>query len=85
MGRVILWVLAGIAALYLVGRGVAEFFTIQYADPAAYRNSWGGPSLTGVFLVHSGPGAAIVIVAAWYAVRRWRRAHGASSPNRAQP
>ena len=37
-------VLAGALALYLVGRGVAEFLTIDYSDPAGYASSWGGPS-----------------------------------------
>ncbi len=48
--------LAGVFAIYLLGRGVAEFFVIHYSDPASYRNDWGGPSLAGVFAVHSGPG-----------------------------
>jgi hypothetical protein len=82
MRRVIGWALGGTAALFLVGRGVAEFFVIDYANPASYHDSWGGPSLAGVFLVHSGPGAAIVIVAALYAVRRWRRAYPAPSAKR---
>ena len=62
--------LAGLFALYLVGRGVAEFFTIHYSDPDSYANSWGGPSLAGVFAVHSGP--AVIIVAA-VAAYIWRR------------
>src|SRR5580698_6335089 len=31
--------LGGLFALYLVGRGVAEFFIIHYSDPASYANS----------------------------------------------
>ena len=35
-------VLAGLLALYLVGRGVAGFFTIDYSDPASYAlKTWG--------------------------------------------
>jgi hypothetical protein len=60
-------------ALFLVGRGIAEFFTVGYSNAASYRDSWGGPSLAGVFLVHSGPAAVIVIAGAIYAARRWRR------------
>jgi hypothetical protein len=70
--------LLGILALYLVGRGVAEFFIIGYNDPASYANSWGGPSLAGVFAVHSGPAVAIVAGSVVYLRRRLRRAHRAS-------
>jgi hypothetical protein len=64
--------IAGLLALYLVGRGVAEFFTIHYSDPASYAGSWGGPSLAGVFAVHSGPAVAIVAAAVIYLLRRGR-------------
>jgi hypothetical protein len=69
--------LAGLLALFLVGRGVAEFFIIHYSDPASYANSWGGPSLAGVFAVHSGPAVLIVTAAALYARRRLRGHRGA--------
>jgi len=62
----------GILGAYLVGRGIAEFFLIHYSDPASYRNDWGGPSLAGVFAVHSGPGVAVLIVAGLYLLRRHR-------------
>jgi hypothetical protein len=61
---------AGVVALYAVGRGIVEFWTVNYSDPASYAHSWGGPSLAGVFAVHSGPGFVIVIAAAWWLVRR---------------
>jgi hypothetical protein len=64
---------AGLVALFLVGRGVAEFFTVTYSDPASYRDAWGGPSLAGVFAVHSGP-AVVILVGAVLAVRRRRKA-----------
>lgn len=67
-------VIGGIFALYLVGRGIAEFFTVHYSDPASYRNDWGGPSLAGVFAVHTGPAVAIVTGAVIYLIRRHRRA-----------
>jgi hypothetical protein len=63
--------LGGVIALFLIGRAVAEFFNIHYSDPASYRHSWGGPSLVGVFLVHSGPGAAIFIAVLGYLFRWW--------------
>jgi hypothetical protein len=73
------WILRGvgkavavIVALFLVGRGVAEFFTVTYSDPASYRDAWGGPSLAGVFAVHSGP-AVIILVGAVVAIRRRRK------------
>jgi hypothetical protein len=62
--------LAAFIALFLVGRGIAEFFVVKFSDPASYRGDWGGPSLAGVFAVHSGP--ALVIVASM-AVAIWRR------------
>jgi hypothetical protein len=69
-----------LVALYAVGRGIAEFWTVNYSDPASYAHSWGGPSLAGVFAVHSGPGFAIVIAAAWWLVRqRARRSTGRGS------
>ncbi|MFD6894272.1 hypothetical protein ACFWB0_06955 [Rhodococcus sp. NPDC060086] len=55
--------------LYLIVRGVAEFFIIDYHDPASYRDDWGGPSLLGVFAVHTGPGLVALLVAG-YAIRR---------------
>ena len=70
--------LGGLFALYLVGRGVAEFFTVRYFDPASYANSWGGPSLAGVFAVHSGPAVVIVAATAVYACRRRLRRRHAS-------
>jgi hypothetical protein len=65
-------VIGGVLAVYLVGRGIAEFFTIHYSDPASYRNDWGGPSLAGVFAVHTGPAVAIVAGTAVYLRRRFR-------------
>lgn len=62
----------GLLALYLVARGIAEFFVIRYSDPASYRDAWGGPSLAGVFAVHSGPGFAILAAAVVIAWRKWR-------------
>lgn len=69
--------LGGLAALFLVGRAVAEFFTVDYSNPGSYRNSWGGPSLVGVFLVHAGPGAAIVVAVLGYTCRWWPRSRKA--------
>jgi hypothetical protein len=64
---------AGLVALYVVGRGIAEFWAVNYSEPASYEHSWGGPSLAGVFAVHSGPGFVIVIAAAWWLRRRRAR------------
>jgi hypothetical protein len=60
LARVLGLGVAGLLAAYLVVRGVIEFFTINYSDPASYRDDWGGPSLAGVFAVHSGPAVLIV-------------------------
>jgi hypothetical protein len=62
-----------VLAIYLVARGIAEFFAVHYSDPASYRNDWGGPSLAGVFAVHTGPAVAIVAGTAVYLRRRRRR------------
>jgi hypothetical protein len=65
--------LGAVLALYLAGRGVAEFFIVHYNDPASYRNDWGGPSLAGVFAVHTGPAVAIVAGTVIYLRRRLTR------------
>ena len=49
----------GVAAFLLV-RGVAEFFLIDYGDPTSSAKDWGGPSLLGVLAVHSGPAVLIL-------------------------
>jgi hypothetical protein len=64
-------VLAGLLSVYLIGRGIAEFFTVNYSDPASYRDAWGGPSLAGVFAVHIGP--AVLAVLGWTIYLRRRR------------
>jgi hypothetical protein len=71
-GRIIGFTVAGLAAAYLVGRGIAEFWVVDYSSPASYQHSWGGPSLAGVFAVHSGPGLVIVIMMAVWLYRRLR-------------
>jgi hypothetical protein len=63
----------GLLALYLAGRGIAEFFVIHYSDPASYRLDWGGPSLAGVFAVHSGPAIVIGAGVGVYVSRVLRR------------
>ncbi len=68
--RVLGFVLVAVVALYLVGRGVAELFTIHYSDAASYSHDWGGPSLPGVLAVHTGPALVIVLGTA---VLFWRR------------
>jgi hypothetical protein len=74
--RACAWTVGGVLGAYLVGRGVAEFFTVNYSDPGSYRLAWGGPSLAGVFAVHSGPGLAVLLAAAvytWHRMRSGRR------------
>src|SRR5271169_2782210 len=76
--RAITIAVGGLVALYLVGRAIAEFFVVNYSDPASYRDAWGGPSLAGVFAVHAGPGIAIMIAAIVWLYRHRRR--GAPCP-----
>ena len=64
----------GLVAAYLVGRGIAEFWLVDYSSPASYRDAWGGPTLAGVFAVHSGPGLIILIATAVWLGRRRQRA-----------
>jgi hypothetical protein len=56
--RKVFLVFGVVIGLYLLGRALAEPFVIDLADPATYRDDWGGPSLFGVLLVHCGPGLA---------------------------
>jgi hypothetical protein len=62
---------AAVAALYLVGRGIAELFVIHWHDPSSYALDWGGPSLAGVLAVHSGPALVIIAAATWRLLRWW--------------
>ncbi|MEV7626546.1 hypothetical protein [Actinoplanes sp. NPDC089786] len=63
----------GLPALYLVVRGIAEFWVVDYDNPASYRDDWGGPSLLGVFAVHTGPAVLILAATTVWLVRRLRR------------
>jgi hypothetical protein len=60
----------GSVAIYVIGRGIAEFWVVDYSNPASYNHSWGGPSLAGVFVVHSGPAALIVVAGVVWLSRR---------------
>ncbi|MGP7999217.1 MAG: hypothetical protein ACLPKI_18160 [Streptosporangiaceae bacterium] len=77
--RIIGLAVAGLAGAFLVGRGIAEFWVVDYSSPASYQHSWGGPSLAGVFAVHSGPGLLIVIAAGGWLCRRLRHTSGRRS------
>jgi hypothetical protein len=61
--------------LYLIVRAVAEVFVIDLSDPASYRDDWGGPSLFGVLLVHSGPGVVAAIAITLALIRRRSSRH----------
>jgi hypothetical protein len=64
-----LWGALSAIAIYFVVRGVAEFWIVDPSNPETYIHDWGGPSLVGVFAVHSGPGL-IVVIMALYTLRR---------------
>ena len=66
-------ILGGMIALYLVLRGIAEFWVIDYSSPASYRLAWGGPSLFGVFAVHTGPGLIVVIALSVWLYKRAKK------------
>lgn len=59
-------------SVYFVARGIAEFWVVNYNDPSTYQHDWGGPSLLGVFAVHTGPGLAILLGVMWWVERRFR-------------
>ena len=46
---------------------------------ASYRLDWGGPSLAGVFAVHTGPAVLILAGTALWLRRHWRRTHRLTS------
>jgi cbb3-type cytochrome oxidase subunit 3 len=64
----------GLVAAYLIGRGIAEFWQVDYSSPASYQHAWGGPTLAGVFAVHSGPGLIILIAIVVWLYRRRQHA-----------
>lgn len=68
--RVCAWTVGGAIGAYLVGRGIAEFFVVNYNNPGSYQLDWGGPSLAGVLAVHSGPGLAVLTGMAVFILRR---------------
>ena len=70
--KIAAWTFGGLAGLYLVIRCIAEFFIVNYNDPASYRSAWGGPTLAGVFAVHAGPGLLVLIGAGMYLSRKMR-------------
>jgi len=62
-----------VLGVYLIGRAIAEFFLIDFSDPASYRADWGGPSLAGVLAVHCGFGLVSLMLIGWGAGRAIRR------------
>jgi hypothetical protein len=63
-------VLAVVVGVFLIVRALVEPSAIDMSDPSTYRHDWGGPSLFGVSLVHSGPGLVAAVVFAILLVRR---------------
>ena len=72
----VLWLLAFVVGGFFIVRALLEPFLIDYSDPSSYENDWGGPSLTGVLLVHMGPG---ILAAVLYI--RWLMKSGSGTPN----
>jgi hypothetical protein len=71
--RKVAWGIGILLGLFFLVRAIAELVVIDFSDPATYRDDWGGPSLTGVLLVHCGPGLLVVALVAVVFVRRSRR------------
>lgn len=64
--------LGWVVGLFLVGRAIAEPFTIDLANPATYEADWGGPSLIGVLAVHMLPGVVSAVLMVRTVGRRQR-------------
>lgn len=62
--------------VYFIGRAIVELLTLDFGDPASYRNDWGGPSLAGVLAVHCGPGVLAAALMTLALLRRRRRLAG---------
>lgn len=73
--RVTVRTIATLIYLFFIAQAIAEFWVANYSNPASYATSWGGPSLIGVFVVHSGPGAAILLGGTIYLLKRYRQSH----------
>ena len=78
MRRIVL-PLGVIVGIFFIVRAVVELLTIDYSDPTSYADDWGGPSISGVLLVHCGLG---LIAAFWIGVLLWRRRSSRSSAPR---
>jgi hypothetical protein len=63
---------AWLIGVYLVARALIEPFTIDIGDPVTYRDDWGGPSLTGVLMVHMVPGLLAAALMTASILRRHR-------------
>lgn len=72
---------ASVVGLYLVVRGMVEFWVVRYGDPSSYRNDWGGPTLLGVFAVHTGPGLIVAVAAFWWWFTRRRNRRRSHRPS----
>jgi hypothetical protein len=62
-----------VLGVYLIGRAIAEFFVIDFSDPASYRADWGGPRLAGVLAVHCGFRLVALMLIGWGTGRAIRR------------
>jgi hypothetical protein len=76
--RKVLAALGWLAGLYLVVRGIAEVFVLDWGNPASYQDDWGGPSLAGVLAVHSGPGLVAAAIMIAVILRRRAQSRGTS-------
>ena len=76
--KAVMFLLGGLIGLYAVGRGIAEFWTVDSSNPASYQHDWGGPSLIGVFAVHSGPGLLVLIIAGIWLYRELSKRRGSN-------
>lgn len=57
---------------YFVLRGVAQLLLWVFRPELIGPDSWGGPSMAGVLVVHCGPGLVSALVLVWLARRRRR-------------
>lgn len=60
--------------VFFILRAAMEPFVIDLGNPTTYARDWGGPSLTGVLLVHMVPGVVALVGFIWWGWRfRQRR------------
>lgn len=67
-----------VLGVYCILRAAMEPLVIDFHDPTTYARDWGGPSLTGVLLVHMLPGVLALVGFLWWGWRHRQQAKQAA-------